>query len=539
MPTGGDVTRVFATIRPRACAWVAGLLMAACAPATSGTPGAGDADPPGSGARLADAIPPAADAVAAASPTPGELLPVRRVVLDNGMRVLLLPRPGAPTISFVMQFGIGGMHEEPGSTGIAHLLEHMLFKGTESIGTTDVEAERALFRVMDERNDSLLAARARGDDTRAEALAREIADLEDEARAFVIPNEYDRILTRAGAQGLNATTGAESTHYFVELPANRAELYFALEADRMANPVFREFYAERDVVTEERRMRIDTSPGGLLYEAHLRAAFRVHPYGQPVVGTMDDLRSLTRAGVSSYYGRFYGPDNAVLSVVGHFDVDEFEAWARRYFGPIPPGEPAPVVDAVEPPQRSERRVEVTWDAEPLLRIGWHVPSVTHPDAPALAVLSSVLTGGRTSRLHRRLVTVERAATSVFTSMGPGVKYPRLFQLDATPIFPGTPADLEQVVYEEIERIAREGPTEEEVERVRNQIAAAAVRRVGSNLGLAFQLAESEALFADWRETFRSNGQLRSVTTDDVRRVAAEYLVASNRTVATLSRAGAR
>jgi predicted Zn-dependent peptidase len=194
---------------------------------------------------------------------------------------------------------------------------------------------------------------------------------------------------------------------------------------------------------------------------------------------------------------------------------------------------------VEPPQRAERRVDVTWDAEPLLRTGWHVPSVTHPDAPALAVLSSVLTGGRTSRLHRRLVTDERAATSVFTSMGPGVKYPRLFQLDAAPIFPATPADLETAIYEEIDRVAREGPTEEEVERVRNQIAAAAVRRVESNLGLAFQLAESEALFHDWSETFRSTDQLRSVTPDDVRRVAAEYLVSSNRTVATLSREGAR
>ncbi|MGY8777957.1 MAG: M16 family metallopeptidase, partial [Longimicrobiales bacterium] len=199
-----------------------------------------------------------------------EHLPVHEVTLENGMRVLLLPRPGAPTTSFVMQFGIGGVHESPGSTGIAHLLEHMLFKGTESIGTTDVEAERALFTQMDAIHTELLGDGTEGDEARASELRTRISELEDEARVFVQPNEYDRILSRVGAQGLNAMTTNESTIYFVELPSNRIELFFALESDRMAHPVFREFYAERDVVMEERRMRVDTSPGGTLYEAHLR-----------------------------------------------------------------------------------------------------------------------------------------------------------------------------------------------------------------------------------------------------------------------------
>jgi predicted Zn-dependent peptidase len=522
------------TPRPARWATVGIVALAACAP---GVPrAASDAGAPSTTPRsvtTGDPLP------APVTTTPGERLPVRRVVLDNGMRILLLPRPGAPTVSFVMHFAIGGVHEEPGSTGIAHLLEHMLFKGTASIGTTNVAAERDLFRIMDMRNDSLLAARRRGAVARVDSLAAAIEALEDSARAYVIANEYDRILTRAGAQGLNATTGSESTYYFVELPANRAELYFALEADRMADPVFREFYSERDVVMEERRMRVDTSPGGLLYEAHLREAFRVHPYGQPVVGTMEDLQSLTRRRVSDYYRRFYGPDNAVLAVVGRFDADRVEQWARRYLGPIAKGEPAPVVEAVEPKQQGERRLELDWDAEPLLRVGWHVPSATHHDAPALAVLASVLTGGRGSRLHRRLVTDTRMATSVFASMGPGTQHPRLFQLDVAPIFPHTPAELETAIDEEIERLALDGPTVDEVERVRNQIAAAAVRRIESNLGLAFQLAESEAFSDSWSETFRSTERLRSVTPDDVRRVASEYLIESNRTVATLGRAGAR
>jgi predicted Zn-dependent peptidase len=473
------------------------------------------------------------DADEARSERVGDDLPVRRVVLENGMRLLVLPRPGMPTVSFVMQFGVGGVNETPGTTGIAHLLEHMLFKGSETIGTTDVDAERALFRSMDALHDELLAAEQVGDEARVAELSAEIDALEDRARAHVVPNEYDRILTRAGARGLNAMTTSESTTYFVELPANRAELFFALESDRMSKPVFREFYSERDVVMEERRMRVDTSPAGALYEAHLRAAFTRHPYGQPVVGTMADLRSLRRSDVADYYRRFYGPRNAVLAVVGSVDPQRIEEWAQSYFGSIPAGErPAPV-RVVEPPQTAERRVEVEWDARPSLRIGWHVPAASHDDGPALAVLSALLTGGRTSRLHRALVTQDRLATSVYSSMGPGSLHPRLFQIDAVPIHPHSTQEIETEIYAHIEVLIEEGPTEAEVERVRNQIEAGAVRRIQSNLGLAFQLADSESLWGDWRETFRASARLRAVTPADVRRVVATYLVADNRTVATL------
>jgi predicted Zn-dependent peptidase len=467
--------------------------------------------------------------------SPGERLPVRDFTFDNGLRLLVLPRPGVPTVSFVMHFRVGGLNERLGTTGTAHLLEHMLFKGTESIGTRDVEVERRLFTLMDASNDSLLEARQAGDEERVSSLAERIAGLEDQAREYVIGNEFDRILTRAGAQGLNAQTTSESTIYHVELPANRAELFFALEADRMSNPVFREFYTERDVVMEERRLRVETSPGGLLYEAHLATAFTMHPYGVPVVGYMSDLQRLTRRDVERYYRSYYGPNNAVLAVVGSVDPDQIAAWARHYLGPIPRGEDPPLVLAVEPEQRGERRVVVEWDAQPRLRIGWHVPAATHPDAPALAILSSILTGGRTSRLHERLVLDDRLATSVFASVGPGALHPRLFQIEATPRYPHTTRQLESAIYEEIARLARDGPTDEEVERVHNQIAAGAIRRVQSNLGLAFQLAESEALLGDWRETFRSNAALARVVAADVRSVADRDLRRVNRTVATLTR----
>jgi predicted Zn-dependent peptidase len=471
----------------------------------------------------------------AAQETPGERLPVRELTLENGMRFLILEREGAPTVSFVVEFAVGGVHERLGTTGIAHLLEHLLFKGTTSIGTSDAASERALFERMDAVHDTLLRARALGDTARARDLAARIDALEDTARVFVLPNELDRILTEAGARGLNATTSSEATTYFVELPANRAELWFLLESDRMRDPVFREFYSERRVVTEERRMRVETSPAGVLYEAHLRAAFTVHPYGVPVVGYMSDLETLSRRDVADYYRRFYGPSNAVVAVVGDMDPEQIEAWARRYFGPLPRGEDPPPVLVEEPQQLGERRVTIEWDAEPRLRIGWHVPSALHADAPAVAILASILTGGRTSRLHRRLVTDDRIATGVYASTGPGDRFPQLLQIEAIPRNPHTPEEVETAIYEEIALVATSGPTEPELERVRNQVAAGNVRRIGSSLGLAFQLASSASLEGDWRATFRVSERLRQVSVEDVRRVAAEYLTRQNRTVAVLQR----
>jgi predicted Zn-dependent peptidase len=239
--------------------------------------------------------------------------------------------------------------------------------------------------------------------------------------------------------------------------------------------------------------------------------------------------------VASYYRRFYGPNNAVIAVVGDIDPDEIEAWAHEYFGPLPRGEEPPPVLVREPPQLGERRVTLEWDAEPRLRIGWHVPSSLRADAPAVAILASILTGGRTSRLHRRLVIEDRLATGVFASTGPGNRFPQLFQIDAVPRSPHGTEELEAAIYDEIERLAATGPSESELERVRNQVAAGNVRRISSNLGLAFQLADSETLEGDWRATFRVAEELQAVTADDIRRVAAEYLVRTNRTVAVLGR----
>ncbi|NJD20469.1 MAG: insulinase family protein [Gemmatimonadetes bacterium] len=474
----------------------------------------------------------------AQEPTPGERLPVREDTLANGLRLLVLHRPGAPTVSFVVQYGVGGVHERLGNTGTAHLLEHLFFKGTRSVGTRNVTAEEALFARMGAAHDSLVRARGKSDWVEAHRLGGRIDAMEDSARTYVEANEFDRILTKAGARGLNATTANDATTYYVELPSNRAELWFVLEGDRMANAVFREFYAERDVVMEERRMRVETNPDGLLYEAHLRAAYHEHPYGAPVVGTMSDLENLSRRDVADYFRRFYGASNAVVGVVGNVDPDRIVALAERYLAAAPEGEEPPPVLAREPAQRGERRVEIVWDAEPSLRVGWHVPEARHPDAPALYILANLLTGGRTARLHRRLITQDRLATGVTSSLGPGERYPQLFQIDASPLAPHTAAEVEAAVYEELDRLGAEGPSPAEMERVRNQIAAGNIRRLQSNLGLAFQLVEAASLYGDWREAFRMSERLRAVTAEEVKKVVLRYFTAENRTVATLVRKAA-
>lgn len=489
-------------------------------------------------AGLAGALSP--DFGVEAQATPGEGLPVVEHTLDNGMRLLVLERRGAPTVALVVEFGVGGANEVRGSTGIAHLLEHMLFKGTSSIGTTDVESERELFLRMDALDDTISLLRSRGEDSnaaRVRELSEAISALEDEARGYVVAAELEQILATNGARGLNASTDHDATRYFVELPSSRIELWFALEANRMSDPVLREFYTERDVVAEERRMRVDSEPGGTLTEAHLAAAFRVHPYGAPVVGSMTDIQSLTRRQAGEYHRRFYGASNAVVAIVGDVRTDHVIDLAERYFSDVPAGEvPAPV-QVVEPEQVGERRIEVEFDAEPLVRIGWHTVAQDHPDMPALVVLTSILAGGRTSRLHNRLVRADRSAAVVSASMGPGARYPQLFTVEAAPRAPHTTDEVEQAVYQELARLAESPPTDREIQGVRNRVEAENVRRLTSHLGLAFQLAGSAAAFGDWRATFRFATQLQGVAPEDIQRVVRAYFTAANRTVATLVPSG--
>lgn len=477
-------------------------------------------------ARLAAQAQPSSSAI-------GEDLPVVSHTLSNGMRFLILERKASPTVSFVVQYNVGSVNEHLGNTGIAHVLEHLLFKGSDEIGTRDVVAERALMRAMDNLHDSLQTLEPGLESGEVERLRGRLKELEDQAQEFIIPGEYDRLLSREGARGLNATTSYEATRYFVELPSNRAELWFLLESERMANPVFREFFTEKDVVAEERRMRIETDPGGLLQSALLATAFQVHPYGVPVIGHTSDLTAMSRSQVEAYFSTYYGARNAVVSIVGDVDTDQIVEWAEEYFSGIPPGEPPPPVTAVEPPQKGERRVVVEYDAEPRIAMGWKTVSGLHEDGPALSMLAAVMTAGRSAPVYRSLVTEQRLATSVAAYTAPGFRYPRLFTISATPRSPHGVQEVEDALGVLVEEARVAPPDSALLERIRNQIRAGEYRRLQSNLGLASQLAEAEITHGDWRVTFRSTENLLAVTPEDIQRVAQKYLTPSQRTVAIL------
>ena len=463
---------------------------------------------------------------------------VREITLDNGLKFLVVRRGTAPVFNAIMRFRVGSADDPGGATGLAHLFEHMAFKGTTRIGVRDAVRETAILDALDEAARAVNAESGRvggPDPARLETLRARLAALMKEHQALVVRNEFSDILQANGAAGLNASTSADLTSYFVGLPANRLELWFLLESARLRDPVLREFYTERGVVMEERRFRIDSNPGGKLYEQMLGAAFQAHPYRVPGVGWMSDLERLTRPQAEEFRRAHYVPGNAVAALVGDIDPAAVEALARRYFGPIPAGAPPPGVPTVEPEQRGERRVRVEFDAEPQILVAYHRPGLGHPDDPVYEVIDALLTSGRTGRLFRRLVIDEQVALSVFTFEAPGRRFPNLFVLGGAPRAPHGVDAIERGILAELARLAGEPPTPEEMEKVRNRFRSDSVYEIRGNAGLADELSQFAILAGDWRALLRRDEALLAVTPAQVQDVARRTFVARNRTVAYLER----
>jgi predicted Zn-dependent peptidase len=457
--------------------------------------------------------------------------------LANGLTLLLMERHQAPIVAVNLTYKVGGVYEHNGITGVAHLYEHMAFKGTRTIGVTDAEKEKPVLEELDRLAEAITAEKAKGpaaDQTRLAALRKRFTEVEAQAQQFVVPAELATLYQRNGGVGLNATTGKDVTRYFLSFPANRLPLWAAVESDRMANGVLREFYKEKKVVLEERRQSTDNSSSGRLHEAFAAAAFLAHPYGQPVIGWPSDLEALSRAQTEAFFQTYYGPVNAVLAVVGDIKPKEVIALVENTFGRIPARPPAPPMLTEEPPYSGERRVEVEFAAEPQLLIGYHKPSASHPDDDVFDVLESLLSEGRTSRLYKRLVQEKQLALNISAfSDYPGAQYPNLFVVSAAPRAPHTTAEVERAVYEELDRLKQEPVSPHELQKILNQVDAAQVRALRSNSGMASRLAYFQAISGDWRETFKRRDRIAKVTPDDIRRVAAQYFTKSNRVVATL------
>ena len=457
--------------------------------------------------------------------------------LGNGMTVILVERHGAPVFSTIYGFKVGSVDEIPGITGTAHLFEHMAFKGTPRIGTSDFEKEKPIMEKVNQVGREWSLELVKGERADKEKLARlreELTRLEAEQKKFIVKDEIDVLYSNVGGTGLNAGTGTDQTMYIINLPANQLELFCLIESERIRTTVLREFYTERSVIQEERKQTTDASPARLLSEMFMGAAFIAHPYNHPVVGWTSDIASVTLEEAQAFKNKYYTPNNCVLAIAG--DVDPEKAWPliEKYFGDIPRGEDPPVLRTVEPKQLGERRVRFEFDAEPMLMMGFHKPTFPSKEDAAASVLASILTSGRTSRMNKDLVQDKQIAVSVGASAGGGgVRYPNLFTFNATPRFPHTVEEVEKAILEHIEKVRAEPVSERELQKVKNSLEASYIRQMSSNMGLAMTVARYQLLFGDWKLYLQYKDILTGITAADVMDFAKTTLTPENRTVAFL------
>ncbi|MCE9624086.1 MAG: insulinase family protein [Deltaproteobacteria bacterium] len=461
---------------------------------------------------------------------PGFLDQVREVTLSNGMRFLLLRRPGAPVFTGYIQVKVGGIDEQEGQTGVAHLLEHMAFKGTTEIGTTDYAAERALLEKIEAVHAEWLKAQG----PKKAALSKEMKALTEAAGRFVVKEDFSRIYLRNGGADLNATTSQDLTSYFVQLPNTKLKLWAFLESSRLKDPVFREFYSERDVVMEERRTRIDDSPFGKLYEALMELAFEKSPYRRPTIGYPADLQRVSATELSQFYHKYYVPSNMIGTVVGDIDLNETEKIIEEYFGTIPSGPQPPKVEAVEPAPVQEKRVEVPFDAAPALMAGYLKPTMPHPDDYVFDVLDQVLCEGRTSRLYKRLVVQDRLVQNIGCSgSSPGARLDNLFFIYAT-ILPGHSTDeVLKVIDEELQKIVKDGVPSDELKKAKKNLLADWNYEMQSNDEAAQMLSYFEALTGSWKYILEHPKRIEAVNSQDLQRVLKTYMGSERRRTAVL------
>ncbi|MDE0637890.1 MAG: pitrilysin family protein [Candidatus Poribacteria bacterium] len=454
----------------------------------------------------------------------------------NGLKLLMIERHTSPTVAPYILFKAGSVDESDDARGIAHMLEHMLFKGTKTIGTKDYKKEKVVLAEIDKIGDALDMERAKG----ARADAEKIAELEaalktqqEAVKEWVVSGEYTEIYTQHGSTGFNAGTSVDYTIYTVELPSNKLELWAMLESDRLKNAVLREFYVEREAVKEERRMVVDTRPGGKLYEQFMAASFTAHPYGMPIIGWPSDIAMLNRKKAEEFFRIHYAPNNSVMVIVGDINVEKTIKLIEKYFGDIP-SQPLPdEVTVREPAQEGERRIEVEFDAEPQMMIGFHKPTIPHFDDYVLDMISAILSDGRTSRFYKNIVEEGIAVSANSINGYPGARYDNLFVVSATPRSPHTTADVEEAIYTQLEKLKTEPVAEKEFKRILKQIDAGFIRALSSNAGMANQLAFYEGIAGDWRYILNWRKKMYEITPDDIMRVAQTYFKKSNRTVATL------
>ncbi len=454
--------------------------------------------------------------------------------LDNGLTVVICERPEAPVFSFFTHVDAGSVQDPLGQTGLAHMFEHMAFKGTDKIGTKDYAAEKVALEKVEQTYAAYIAERDKPvgrDEKKLKDLEKAWKDAVAEADKYVKPNEFPQIVEINGGEDLNANTSDDETNYFYSFPENRLELWAYLESERFLHPVMREFYKERNVVIEERRMRVDSNPIGRLLEQFTTAAFQAHEYHRPTIGWMSDLNSFSATDAKKFFDEYYIPSNMVVTVVGDVKASETLPIIEKYFGRIPSRPRPDERTTTEPPQNAERRVVLQDMSQPLYLEGYHRPDYRSPDDAVYDAIADLMSSGRTSRLYRALVRDKKIAadSAGFTGL-PGNKYPHLFAFYAFPLPGHKPEEMADAIHVEIEKLKNEDISDEELKMIKTRAKANLIRSLGSNEGLANNLALYQARYDDWRELFRSVDRIDKVTKADIRRVANQTFVPTNRTV---------
>ena len=454
--------------------------------------------------------------------------------LDNGMKFLVLERHEAPVVSFHTYADVGAVDEVKGITGMAHLFEHMAFKGTMTVGTTDSKLEAKALAQADQAFEAMKLERRKGDradEVKLEELQKQLAEAQEEAQKYMVHDEFEEAFVREGGAGFNAYTSQDATQYIVSLPSNKIELWMSMESDRFGSPVLREFYKEKNVVMEERRMSTENQPVGRLLEEFLAIAYKAHPYGEPIVGHMSDLETLTRTEAEMFFKKFYLPSNLTVAIVGDVDPKQIKELAETYFSRIPSSPKPDPVETVEPPQLGQRRVIVQDPAQPFVLIGYHKPNINHSDNAVFDAITEIAGVGRTSRLYKSLVKEKKVAVAASGFPGmPGDKYPSLFLFYAVPARDHTNQECEEAIYAEIDKLKNEQVLPEELAKAKTRSRASLIRQLDSNSGLASQLTFYNVITGDWRNLFKQLDDIDKVTADDIQRVAKQYFTTKNQTV---------
>lgn len=456
-------------------------------------------------------------------------------VLPNGLTLIICERPEAPVFSFYTLVDAGSADDPQGDSGLAHMFEHMAFKGSTEIGTTNYPAEKialAKVEVAYAAYDAEFRKRVGQDPVKLAQLKKVFEEAQAAAEKYVIPNQFSEIAEKNGAVGINASTEEDSTQYFWSMPSNRLQLWAYLESQRIGHPVEREFYKERDVVQEERRMRIDSSPIGRMVEQLLATAYVAHPYGRSGVGWESEISQVTATEAEAFHKKYYVPSNIVIAVVGEVKASTAMPILERYFGPIPAGPKPEPMTTIEPPQFAEKSVVIKEATQPFYIEAYHRPDYRDPDDAVYDAISDIFSNGRTARLYRSLVRDQRIAAEAEGFSGfPGVKYPGLFAVYAVPLPGHTPEEMRAAIHKQLELLKTQDVSDEELARFKTRARADLLRGLADNEGLAHQLAEYQTRYGDWRELFRQLNKIDAVNKADIRRVANKIFVASNRTSA--------